>query len=1533
MTENMIERLHALSVSRATDTALVTLDAGGENRYDYAELDRRARTIGAVLRGVEGAPDAQTHIPPRALLLMDSGVDYVAAFFGCFYAGAIAVPAYPPESLRGQRLSRLESIAADAEASFILTTAALASKLRDAFAKIAPRAEIVTVDTLDLGSDASSAFEPYRAVPSDVAFLQYTSGSTSAPKGVMVTHGSLWANELAIREGLDVRDDDVFVSWLPLYHDMGLIGTLSQPVFSGIPLVLMSPQYFLERPVRWLEAIARHRGTISGGPDFAYRLCADRVSEEQRAALDLSSWRLAFSGSEPVRKATMDAFAGRFAGVGFDPHALFPCYGLAEATLYVSGIAPGSGVRAPSFSATGLAAGRAEGEGDGDGVPIVSCGTPVSGHAVAIVDRESSVELRAGQIGEILVRGPSVAAGYWRRPEDSARTFVERDGARWLRTGDLGFLHEGELYVAGRIKDLLIVRGRNLYPQDLELVLEREVDLVRRGRVAAFAVEIEGQEGIGIAAEVSRNMQKLAPAEAISAALSEAVALACGEPASVVVLLNPGGLPKTSSGKVQRAACVRGWEQSSLDAYANFVQGRRVEATAAIDGGAAVAASALLAPLTGFEQELAALWRDALSLSQEYPAREDSFFVLGGNSLAAVQVAAAARARWAIEYTPRDVFGVPVLKDAAALIEQKSAQGAVSPELVVARLPDDQRMRTCASDAQRGLWLTWHQDPASAAYNMSGELHLTGDLDLDALQCAFDDVVRRHEILRAHFTLGDDGEPLQVIERDMRVLLPVTRLEASSPATQREAVLDALIEQVARRPFDLEYGPLLRAHLVSTGEREHRLLLALHHNIADGWSVNVLLTSLADAYRAQLAGPVAASSGPEPQLQHADYVAWERATLDAATLARQLEYWRTQLAADGDPAAAAQLFARPASGAAVAVADVASLAGCQRSLTFSLSTSATAVLKRVAATRHASLFMTMLAVLNVVLQRLSGQDDIRVGAPMSLRKRPEAQSMIGYFINLQVMRTRMNAHRDFGALVDAVRETVLAAQEHQDVPFDRLVSGLLPNRASDGAALFQVKLTEQQPFVEAAFAPLDARLHVLLNDAPHFDLALDFTHTGETIDCLLAYDDAVLDTAFAERFAGLFTELAEQLGEAPDVPLEQHAASAVANPTHCGATTMQDVRGVQDITATQDTDVMQDVLALWDASVKDCPERIALYDGKRSVTFGALDAAAEALAAQLDVLGTGDEARVGVLASRSIVQVLGMLAAFKAGATWVPFDPQMPPARIAAQIADSGAVVLLHASALPAGLADIASRISTLTLHYDPPASSAHRISSTEPASRSRRPPHADRAAYMIYTSGSTGEPKGVIVTHGGLANYVHGMLATLQVDADASFAMVSTPAADLGHTVLFGALCSGRTLHLLEQDLAFNPDGFARYMAEHRIGVLKIVPSHLAALLSASRPRDVLPAHALIVGGEATPAALLERLGALEPTCRIFNHYGPTETTVGIAMHALAQAAQPGRDLPLGAPLPNAHIYLLDDRMEPVARGAEGELYLGGPG
>ncbi|MEQ5838801.1 amino acid adenylation domain-containing protein [Paraburkholderia acidicola] len=1509
MADNMIERLRALAASRATDTALVVVDAQGDTRYDYAALDRRAAALAAFLqrRGANGE---------RALLLMDSGVDYVSAFFGCLYANVIAVPAYPPESQRAQHLARLQAIAADADARFVLTTQALAERYREAFAAIAPHATLIAVDALDESTrsqqattDASDAFVPHRAAPSDVAFLQYTSGSTSTPKGVMVTHGSLWANEIAIKQGLGVGDDDVFVSWLPLYHDMGLIGSMSQPVFSGIPLVLMSPQYFLERPVRWLEAIARHRGTISGGPDFSYRLCADRVNDEQRAALDLSTWRVAFSGSEPVRKATLDAFVERFAASRFDASALYPCYGLAEATLFVTGVVRGAGVLAPSFAEHGLAAGRAlltdATDATASGVALVSCGTVVSDHVVQIVDRQSGAVLEAGALGEILVGGPSVAAGYWNRADDTARTFIERAGERWLRTGDLGFLHDGNLYVAGRLKDLLIVRGRNLYPQDLELTIEREVELVRRGRVAAFAVQIDGVEGIGIAAEVSRNMQKLASADAIAGALTEAIALACGEPAAAVVLLNPGGLPRTSSGKVQRAACVQGWNARSLDAYAYFLHGRRLDA-------ASTDAAAALAPRPGIEAELASIWGDALRAAPT--TRDDSFFALGGNSLAAVQVTAAVAARWQIGYAVRDVFRAPVLKDAAAAIETLRQQGDSTAPLQIARLPDAQRRVARASNAQRSLWLTWASEPASAAYNMSGELRIDGPLQSAALQCAFGRLFDEHEILRARFELDDDGVPLQIIDESLRPALSFTDL-ADDRANSSDVALNALrqlTEQIAHQPFDLEHGPLLRAHLVRLAPDDHRLLIAVHHIVADGWSVNLLLASLAAAYRAQIDGATEIVDAHSSPLQYADFAAWEHTTLDDATLARQLAYWRTQLATDGDAATAARLFERPAT----AHAD---RTGRQRSLVFRLPEHTATRLKRFGEQRNASLFMTTLAVFNVALHRLSGKHDIRVGAPLSSRRHAETQSMVGYCISMQVLRMQVDVHDSLHTLVDMAREVVLAAHEHQDVPFDRLVSALLPNRTRGDEALFQVKLTEQRPFLRDAFAPLDTHLTVLLNETPHFDLALDFTDNATDnatdkagIECLLAYDDAVFDVDFANRFASLFEALAAALVDAPDTELAQLPNTPVS-------------RAEQ---GTSRPYPANDVLTLWNDSVARAPGKIALHDRERTVSFAELDAAADALACQLRAAGVTDEARIGVYAGRSAEQVLGMLAAFKAGATWVPLDPQMPAARIAAQLADCGAVAILYANACPAELATAGAVSTTLPLVFAPAADAVRDVV--------RRTPHGERAAYLIYTSGSTGTPKGVVISQRALADYVQGLLETLGAavpGADASFAMVSTPAADLGHTVLFGALCSGRTLHLLAPELAFTPDLFAQYMARHRVDVLKIVPSHLAALLSAAHAEDVLPAQALILGGEATPAALLERIETLKPACRIFNHYGPTETTIGVAMHARASGERPGEGLPLGMPLPNARLYVLDERMNRVPVGTAGELYLGGPG
>ena len=355
------------------------------------------------------------------------------------------MPVFPPESARPQHVARLAGIAADAQARLVLTTAALAPLVTTVLPALGV-ARLVEVDRADPA--LAGQWVEYQPVLTDTAFLQYTSGSTSDPKGVMVTHACLMANEAAIRALMAITAADRFAVWSPLFHDMGLIGGLLQPFYSGIPCVLCSPDHFTASPVRWLRLISQHRVTVSGGPDFAYRLCIDRVRESQCDGLDLSCWRVAYTGAEPIRPDTMQTFVDRFGRCGFAARAVYPCYGLAEGTLMVTGVPPGHGMHTVTFSETALARGQVLPEGDG--VALVACGQAAAGHAVRIVDPGTGQMAAPNRVGEIWASGPSMAAGYWQNAPATADAFVtDDDGVRWLRTGDLGFVHEGQLFVAG----------------------------------------------------------------------------------------------------------------------------------------------------------------------------------------------------------------------------------------------------------------------------------------------------------------------------------------------------------------------------------------------------------------------------------------------------------------------------------------------------------------------------------------------------------------------------------------------------------------------------------------------------------------------------------------------------------------------------------------------------------------------------------------------------------------------------------------------------------------------------------------------------------------------------------------------------------------------------------------------------------------------------------------------------------------------------------------------------------------------------
>ena len=566
----LLQRRAAEQGSQLGYTFLVDGEIEGA-RLSYADLDVSARRIAAELidRGVK--------VGDRALLLYPPGLDFISAFFGCLYAGVIAVPSFPPHPAQIARsLPRLVGIATDAELSVVLTTSALVSSV-DVIIRHAPllgSIPWIATDSLDPASISEAGLPTLPAAT--LAFLQYTSGSTSAPKGVMVSHSNLLHN-LGYANYVEENDSEsVSVSWLPVIHDMGLIEGVLEPLLAGYPAYLMAPAAFLQRPVRWLRAMSKYRATNSGGPNFAYDLCVRKITDAQLAELDLSAWRVAYNGAEPVRADTLSAFHERFQRAGFRWRSFYPVYGLAEATLVVS-----SGRRdyAPSIRNVDAAAiARGELVAPSPTTPIVRrlvpCGHIGFGTRVAIVDPETLQSCARNEIGEIWVKSPSVAQGYWRRAEQTAQTFgayLDNSDGPFLRTGDLGTLSDGELIVTGRLKDVLIVRGLKHYPQDLELTAERHHRAIRPGCSAAFSIDRDAEESVVIAAEVdprelpSDETARLRALCEIATGMRRAIVDEHGIAVDAISFLTIGSMPKTSSGKLRRHACRAAFVDGSLD--------------------------------------------------------------------------------------------------------------------------------------------------------------------------------------------------------------------------------------------------------------------------------------------------------------------------------------------------------------------------------------------------------------------------------------------------------------------------------------------------------------------------------------------------------------------------------------------------------------------------------------------------------------------------------------------------------------------------------------------------------------------------------------------------------------------------------------------------------------------------------------------------------------------------------------------------------------------------------------------------------
>jgi amino acid adenylation domain-containing protein/non-ribosomal peptide synthase protein (TIGR01720 family) len=1103
------------------------------------------------------------------------------------------------------------------------------------------------------------------------------------------------------------------------------------------------------------------------------------------------------------------------------------------------------------------------------GTPILPLGRPLPNSRIYVLDRHLAPS-PTGVPGEVFIAGAGVARGYLGQPELTRERFLPdpfHAGERMYRTGDRArLLEDGTILFLGRVDYQVKIRGFRIELGEIEAALlahegvREAVVLVQEDtpgdrRLVGYVVSAPGLDVAALRAGLAQRLPEYMV------------------PPAFVVL---PAMPLTPNGKIDRralGALAHQEQESEADSY--------------------------VAPRNPIEEVIAAIWCDIFD--KERIGVHEKFAELGGHSLLAIQIIARTREAFQVEVPLRAIFESPTIAGLAEQVETEMHEAEGTPPPPIERVSRDGEL--LLSFAQERLWFLHQLEPSSPYYNVPSALRLSGKLDIEALERALREIVRRHEVLRTTFR-AVSGKPLQIVHPEVELRLGVLRWPDLRPEQREEAARKEAAEE-ARRPFDLATGPVFRARLLVLGEDDHVLLLTLHHIVSDGWTRGILNRELTTLYRAYHAGKDAGL--PDVPIQYADYAQWQRRWLSGEVLDRQIAYWKKQL--DGAPQAIELPTDRPRP-------PVQTYRGGQRLKV--LSREAAAALKELARREGVTLYMILLGALDVLLHRWTGQRDVVVGTSVSNRNRAETERLMGFFINALVLRTEVVDSETFTELLLRVREVCLGAYAHQDMPFERLVQELQPEPDPSRAPLFQVIFTMQNAPGDPMEMP-GLQLRGMRTESATVKYDLTFL-MGEGKDGALGvsieYNIDLFDGATIDRMVGHLSALLEGIGK--------DASRRIADLGMLSEEERQTVLVTwNDTAAAYSTDDC--VHELFEAQAEATPSAVAVASGAARLTFAELDSRANRLAHHLRGKGVGPESVVGLCLGRSVEIVVALLGILKAGAAYVPLDPTYPAPRLAQLVEDAGARVVVSEDRLAVALpADVA------IVRVDADAA----LIAAESDARVVTEVTASNLAYVLFTSGSTGKPKGVAIEHRNLVNYVRGVASKLELPPGSSYAHISTFSADLGNTVLFPPLCLGGTLHVIPEALTTDPIGLGAYFTEHRIDCLKIVPSHLSALLSGSHPERVLPAKLLVLGGEASSWELVGRIEKLSPATRIMNHYGPTETTVGVITYPVDKAHRPATPIvPLGRPLPGTQIYLLDPELAPTPIGVPGEVYIGGAG
>jgi len=1409
----------------------------------YRQLDLDAGRVGAALQ-------QRSEVGDRVLLVQPPGLGFIRAFLGCLYSGRIPVPVYPVlNSASG--LASAGRIAADCGAT-------LAWLAEDETASLVAGELGLTVAF----EPAELPCEPVDLDPEAVAFLQYTSGSTSAPKGVMVTHRNLLANVESITSAFGHDENSVILSWLPTFHDMGLIGNVLHPLQVGSGAYLAAPTSFVRRPVAWLQAIAAFGVHTSGAPNFAFDLVIAALEKHGVPEMDLSCWKVAYSGAEPVHQATMRRFADLLAASGFDSNSLLPCYGLAEATLLVSSVTRGLGSSTRRSS---------------DGAQVVSCGRP-RGCVVAIADDDDN-PLPDGQIGEIRVSGSSVASGYWAQPETSRSTFtgrVEGSDAAWLRTGDLGFISDGELHVADRIKDVIIVRGRNHHPHDIErLAMERE-PAFRAGAVIA----VENADGDGVVL-----MGELRPGRGLSdgtVALVAAVSSVFGLSVSAVVEIARGQLPRTTSGKLRR-----------FEARRRYLAGQYAPVTGPDRTARAVAV---------ITEALAGHFDPALPLVAQ-----------GLDSLRAIWLAAELAEQASIEVPVHILLRGATLAELLAEPESRSARAAGAH-------PD----RLGLSQAQQSLVFLNALSPGTDEYNITSAWELLHPTDHEA----FDEALR-HAILgqpQLALRILPDGDRLgaeQVSERAVRDGLGLVAVPV------REQRLAEHLEDAAAMPFDLYAGPPFRVYVWQTSQRRVYQLV-VHHISTDLWSLGLLLREVAHAYDLLIAGRRAdAVDGTSANLHfgYQDYIADQQAYLKSPAADERDRYLKSLIPTGLAPSSvrtdrphrrqrqvrSARVSAELSEWTSTALGRVDHIA---------LLTAMWGLCLR----RYGTATDTPIVVGVPITGRSHGRHAAIAGlctntVPVAVDA--DLTTPLDVVVNRireQLLAGLEAAQYPLARAVEALRP----AREPGRTPLLETLVTVQENPIPEAPGLLAVMAGEP---AELSLGALSLRSIPVARSSSRYDLDLVITPRGDR-GWLVTLDYA----------ADLFEEMTAQSmlsGYLSMVDASVGGVGRTVADTFVRSTADQALiqASGQAATAPLEPAVVDRLAAL----ARHSPQLPAVEWAAGTLSFGELGARVSELGTAMQLAtdrtsGPGsDLGAAGIrLARRQVALLLeptadfvvGMFSAWSVGLGVLPLPVDFPDERLRVMLADCRPGLLLCSHGL-AGRARalLADSAATVVMTVDESATASIPLVRSAP----------DSPAFTVYTSGSTGRPKGVLIRQDQLAALIAWSGQTWQLGSWVRIAQTLSLGFDFGLQELFTALTFGGAVVLPGPGDRRSARDYAAFLRRNQITVLFSTPSFADELIAAGERLDSL--RLVLLGGEVLRRPTVTGLRELVAEgCRIFNGYGPTEASVNCLMYEVPVGELPEL-IPVGRASGASRLELLDQAGRAVPVGAVGELWIGGPG